>query len=250
MSQWRSSLVPYPIYPYYGVYPYPVYGYPYAAFSGRFPNGPGFTVLSPVPYANYPYTTPLYPPPPQIFGVGPSVDPAVPPSRPAREDRPAPQRGTNRDSLASAGKFIGYGDNHFAAQRYNDANQRYKNAAEVAPGLADSYFRQGFALMAMGRYEAAIKAFKRGLDLDPGWITLGFRIDTLYGENKMAKKSHLDALAKAASGEQLDPDMLFLLGVVLYFDGQTERSAPFFQRANQLSNSPYLTGFLGQLKKQ
>lgn len=252
MSEWRSTVVPYVVYPYgvytYGVYPYPVYGYPYAAFSGNFPNGPGYTVL--YPYAGYPYSAPVYPSP-QIFGVpGPSTDPAVPPSRPEREERPAAQRGTNRDSLALAGKFIGYGDNHFAAQRYNEANQRYKTAAGVAPGLAEACFRQGFALTAMGRYELAIKAFKRGLDLDPAWAASGFRIDTLYRDNEMAKKSHLDALAKATSGEQLDPDMLFLLGVLLYFDGQSERAAPFFQRANQLANSPYLTGFLAQLKKE
>ncbi len=252
MKEWRPSVVPYPVYP-YGTYPYgsylPGYGYGYV-----------------YPYSSYPYyLPPVYLPAERLYGpeamkrflgldgagrssAGWGGGSTAAADGMAREPRPASQRGTNRESLALAGKFIGYGDNHFAAQRYNDANQRYKKAAEIAPGVAEAYFRQGFAQAAMGRYEAAVSAIKRGLDLDPAWARSGFRIDKLYRNKEAVKKAHLDALAKAASEESLNPDLLFLLGVLLYFDGQTDRAAPFFQRADQLAGSPYLKGFLEQVK--
>jgi len=96
----------------------------------------------------------------------------------------------------------------------------------------------------MGRYELALKALKRGLDLDPGWVRSDFRNDELYGPNQAAKRAHIDTLAKAATEGPEDPDLLFLLGVFLHFDGQADRAATFLQRADQLGASAHVKAFL------
>lgn len=209
----------------------------------------GYTTI----YPSYvqPYWQPLYPPPlfvaPRIItpndllGGMPGYSP--PPARPAmnimvvpdrKERDEAPLRATNAESMATGRKFIAYGDAQFVEQEYAQAHLRYKKAAVTAPQLAQAYFRQGWALVASGRYELAVAAFKKGLDLDPDWPTSEFRLDQLYGPNRMAKTAHIDALAAAAAEEPDNPDLLFLVGVFLFFDGQPQRARPFFERMTKL----------------
>lgn len=151
------------------------------------------------------------------------------------EEKKPNLRGTNRKSLDLAWRFIGFGDAHFENQKYLDANQRYRKATQAAPQLADARFRHGCALIALGRYDAAAKALKRGLALDPDWPKSNFKVDDLYGPNQMAKKAHLDVLAKQAGKEPNNGDLLFLVGVFLHFDGQPQRAKVFFQKAAQLA---------------
>lgn len=155
-------------------------------------------------------------------------------------------RGTNARALSLAWKFIGYGDAHFSNQEYSDAYLRYRKAARAAPQLADGYFRQGYALAAMGRYDLAARAMKRGLGLAPDWPRSDFHNDQLYGENQLAERAHADAMAQAAEQQPHDADLLFLLGVYLHFDGKPDRAGTFFRRALQLAgeDSAHLRAFL------
>ena len=186
----------------------------------------------------------------QVPPARPNVNVIVVPDKDGAGDRDdAKQREVHPEVLARAWKFIGYGDNYFGAQKYSDAYQRYKKAAQTTATLADAHFRQGYALVALGRYELAAKALKRGLELDPDWARSNFRNDDLYGDNGMAKTAHLDALALAATKKPNDADLLFLLGVYLHFDGQADRAKPFFDRAAELAGDEdaHLGAFLREL---
>lgn len=145
-----------------------------------------------------------------------------------------------------ADKFISYGDAQFGEQKYHQAAQRYKSAAETAPDVADAHFRQGHAYVASNRYDLAAQAIRRGLQLDPLWVNSSFRVDELYGKNQLAKTSHVDGLARAALADRGNADYLFLLGVFLHFDGQQERAQKFFRRAADLTDgeTSHLDAFL------
>ncbi len=179
---------------------------------------------------------PVAPAAPQQGGFG-QLAPGnvVPPDRPK-------VRASNDESRAQVRKYIGFGDEHFRKQRFADSVQRYRSAIDAAPDVADAYFRQALALAAMGRYETAVKAIERGLDVAPDWPRSGFRLDTLYGDNQLAKTAHLEALAKTAAADPNDPNLMFLLGVYLYCDGQPERSRPFFLRGARLGPGRPLCG--------
>ncbi len=69
------------------------------------------------------------------------ADPAAPP----KAEKPPVQARTNERSVNLAWRLIGFGDAYFANQKYHDAQSRYKDAAETAPGVAEAYFRQGVA---------------------------------------------------------------------------------------------------------
>lgn len=162
-----------------------------------------------------------------------------------KDAKPKKGRVSNAESLARARQFITFGDQHFQAQEYSEAYQRYKKAAIAAPDLADVYVRQGFSLVAIGRYAQAAKTLRRGLAMNPAWPQSAFRLDDLYGDNRLAKLALLERLATDAGDGQEDADLMFLLGVTLYFDGQAERSRLFFRRAVELgADRGAIVGFL------
>jgi tetratricopeptide (TPR) repeat protein len=178
--------------------------------------------------------------------AGQATEPAAGPADVPDEAKPG--RATNPQALNLAWRFLGFGDAHFANQNYAEANDRYRKAASAAPQLAESYFRQGYAFLAMGRYDLAVRAIRRGMDLNADWPTSGFHNAELYGDNPQAKAAHLEALAAASEKDPHNADLLFLVGVILHFDGKPERARPFFERAVQLlvGNDAHVKAFIGE----
>ena len=230
---YRGGGYPYASYPGYG-YPYP-YSYPYYLDMG--------------PYDLGPYVLPPVYVPPTVYGpvgVAPFLGPTqprrnntvviVPPAadRQARDDRQPRVRVANAESRARAWRFIGIGDRYFAEQKFHSAVERYKSAAEAAPDLADAYFRQGHALVGMRRYDLAARHYRRGLTLDPQWPDSGFRLEELYDGANIAKTGHQEQIARAATDDPNNPDLLFVLAVHLHFDGEQQRALPLFQRVFDL----------------
>ena len=142
------------------------------------------------------------------------------------------------DDRRRAGKYVEQGDELFARGRYLEAMSVYRRAAESARDVAQPWFRLGFAYLAAGRYERSSESFREGLQRDPGYFESGFRLAQLYGGEEAAKESHVEALAQAALDDDANPDLAYLVGVFLHFDGQAERAVPFFDRAEKLAADP------------
>ncbi|HEV3024997.1 MAG TPA: hypothetical protein VGX76_21130 [Pirellulales bacterium] len=191
------------------------------------------------------------PAPPVARAPAPNMQPQRKPGggAAAKGDKPAKRdRVSNAAAVARAKEFLKFGDEHFRAQEFSNAYQRYKKAASAAPDLADAYFRQGFSLLALGSYPSACKAFLRGLKLEPDWAASKFRLDELYGANRLAKTNQLDRLAEAAGDEPHNARLMFLLGIELFFDGQGQRARKFFVRAGDLGeDKSHLVGFFEAL---
>jgi tetratricopeptide (TPR) repeat protein len=196
---------------------------------------------------------PLAIPTPPLDAIAPPVAAAKPAvveegveaGEPIELPPPRP-RDSNAAAKERAAHFIAAGDNLFQEQKHQEALQRYKSAAQAAPDVASSYFRQGFALVATNRYSLAGDAFRRGLTLDPGWPSSEFRLDDVYGDAALAKRTHQDALANAALHDPENAELMFVLGVFLHFDGQADRAKKFFARAKELDGgrAASLDGFL------
>ena len=147
--------------------------------------------------------------------------------------RPRP-RIANAQSLARGRQFLEYGDARFRRQEFTEAFQRYRKAAEAAPNLADAYFRQALAQAALGRYLPAVSSIKRGMAIAPDWPAGDFRLSQLYGDSRAAKQVHLEQLAIAAEQQPEKAELMFLLGVELFFDDQPARAKTFLQRSAEL----------------
>lgn len=176
--------------------------------------------------------------------LAPAPDPVAAPA-PAADLTP-PGRISSPDQKARAGRYLTYGDNLFAKQKYLAALGRYKSATDAASDMAEAYLRQGFAYVAMGHYQNAAKAFRRGLAIRPNWQGSGFRLATLYGGVDAAKSQDIDKLALAVEENPFDSGLLMTLGLMLYFDGQFDRAELCFQNAARLggSDEPLLADFL------
>ncbi len=247
LPTWYTPPTPGTAYPYYVTPGYTPYGY-YGSYGGYWPYSPA-------------YLPPVFASGEAVYGPGAAQrflggdDSNPPPARanvPRRRDRaadddqPSSQRSTNSAAMALGQKYIGYGDENFHSRRYSEANQRYRKAIAAAPALAEGYFRAGFALVALAHNDAAAQFFKRGLLVDPNWPQSRFLIDDLYCAGQSDKAAHLESLAKAATEDPGNSDLLFLVGVQLHFDGQKDRAKTFFERAEQLvhGNNAHLKGFL------
>ncbi len=162
--------------------------------------------------------------------------------------RGAQPKATNADQKALAGRFLGFGDEQFRQQKFLAALGRYKTALKAAPDMAEIYFRQALTYVAMGKYESAATAFRRGLRIRSDWQAAPFRLDQLYGDALLAKTGHIETLAKAVEQNSFDADLLMLLGMQLFFDGQRDRAENFFARAAQLGGNEdqLLNGLLPQ----
>lgn len=231
---------------YFGVLPYRLYGAPLVVAA---PNRAGPPAL---PRGNdWPRrAAPMRPivrrpaPQPEPRGFGVLADD----ENDDDQDEPAPRpavRPANAATMARARQFVVFGDERFREQQFSLAYQRYKKAAQAAPDLAEAYFRQGLAQIALGRYATAAAAIKRGLAFQPRWAGSDFRLDQLYDDNRLAKTNHLERLAEAVAHDADNADLLFLVGVELHFDGQADRARPFFERAADLGeDAGLLKGFL------
>jgi hypothetical protein len=202
--------------------------------------------VAPFPVDYFGYNLPgLYDPTPIV----PPQQPAAVASAPLDPTSQQPFKTTNAEQKARAGRFLQYGDDNFAKQKYLAALGRYKTAISTAPDLADSYLRQGFAYVALGQFDSAAKAFRRGLTVQSNWRGSALQLDALYGHGAIVKEQHLEELAKAVEDNPLDADLLLTLGMELYFDGQRDRAELCFARAVQLgADSQLLIDFLPQPK--
>ncbi|PHR99103.1 MAG: hypothetical protein COA78_25380 [Blastopirellula sp.] len=156
-------------------------------------------------------------------------------------------RTSNSESLERGKRFIEYGDNLFKQQRIQEALGRYKSAESAAPDLAEAHFRKAIAYLATNRSDYALSSIKRGIFLDPGYVQSGFKIDDLYQNNTLAKSAMLDTLARRALDDPQNAEHMFLVGVVIYFDGQEQTAEKYFARAASLSpgaDHSYIAAFM------
>jgi len=230
----------------YGAVPYNSYGYGYAPYPAVYPPAvlPSDSLYGPaaaqrslgMEFRN-----------PQQPVVDDDVIIAADP--PANVDPADAVRKSNSETRDLAWRFIEFGDARFAAQEFAAALQRYKAAAELAPDVAETYFRQGHTYAILGQYEKAANEYRRGLAHDPDWARSAFQMRELYKDNRAAWTGHLERLAEEALQNQDDADLLFVMGVQLFFDGKKDRAALFFRQADRLSaDSDYLAGFLAASK--
>jgi tetratricopeptide (TPR) repeat protein len=139
-----------------------------------------------------------------------------------------------------------HGDSWFRKQRYSTAYGRYKSALTAASDIADNHLRLGFSLVAMNRPEQAAEYFRDALALDPLLPQTGVPLRELFGpENDLSRTSVILRTSDWVREDIRDPERLFVLGVVLHFDGQEDKAAQFFETAYRLAGrGDHLRAFL------
>jgi tetratricopeptide (TPR) repeat protein len=186
---------------------------------------------------------PADPPEPAAAAPPAENNPPLPPAEnnlPLPDVHPPPVRTSNASSRSRAARLIQIGARHFMSERFHTARERFKDAAQAAPDLAEAHFQQGHALLAMKQFERAATAYRQGLLRNPRWPQSGFCWRDVYGDNELLKKNHLEELALRVAENPLSGDLLFVMGLWLYFDGNPDRARSFFDRAKPFVAEPRL----------
>jgi hypothetical protein len=145
----------------------------------------------------------------------------------ANVQKPAP-RALGR---ADADRIAESGRNAFADGQYGRALEMFRRAAEIMPNEPSTHFLVSQAQFARGKYREAVAAIAVGLELRPDWSEARFVPRDLYWKKPAVFDDQLAALRQAATAFPDDPDLLFLLGHQLWFDGQHDEAKGFIQKA-------------------
>lgn len=172
--------------------------------------------------------------------------PVQPAPRPARPPLgllgPAPEMpdGPGPDELKRAWRYLDLGDRYLREGRLLDARNRYRRAEKQAPDLAALHFRVMLLEMATGRFEEAVDALRRGLELEPDWADSGFDLDVVYTEAGRSDVARL--LANRLNQFPNDADALLLAGVLLHLNGDDALAAEKFRHAMRVTRGESLAG--------
>ncbi|HCO23195.1 MAG: hypothetical protein CME31_10460 [Gimesia sp.] len=212
--------------------------------------GQGFSPPAVYPYSNVPGTLPTLPNSPQGNGFPAASN--IPLNNALQNDLerwddknylPEPSRKIQKYIVPSTrhARELSLrnqvkGDEYFKKLDYRRAYERYKLAASLTKDLATPHFRKGFSLVALGQYDRAAFEFKQGLELDPTWPSTGESLNELFGaEHAIARDSMVHQVAEWVKKDIRDPERLFVFGVVLHFNGQTEEAHDVIETAARLA---------------
>ena len=148
------------------------------------------------------------------------VDPPKPPAVGARADA---------DRVTEAGRRA------FADGQYGRALELFRRAAHINPNEPTAHYLVSQALFALGKYREAVTAISAGMALRADWPDARFASRDLYWKKAEVFDEHLTALRQTVAAFPDDPDLLFLLGHQLWFDGKPDEAWPLFQKAVALA---------------
>jgi tetratricopeptide (TPR) repeat protein len=171
--------------------------------------------------------------------------------QPPPPQRPQPNvkifaKPTSPDALRRSIRYQAQGDEYFAKQNYLQAYGHYKQAVSATPGRTEPRFRLALALAATTNYSQAVDEIKKAMRMNPNGPRDGASLDELFGaDNIIAKNAVLHKVAGWVREDIRDSDRLFLMGVLLHFNDDTDKSYTFFEAAFDLSpNTAYAQAFL------
>jgi hypothetical protein len=158
--------------------------------------------------------------------------PMPPPAPPLKEppDLPRPPAPLD-DPKAEYDHLLALGKAGFADQQYGRAGERFRQAAVLQPNQPMPQFLLAETLFAQGKYHDAVDAIHAGMALQPDWPTAPFKPLELYGPHAPDYADQIKALKDALDRRPGDPDLLFLYGYVLWFDGRKDDARANFQKA-------------------
>ena len=135
---------------------------------------------------------------------------------------------------AEADLIADNGTKAFADGQYGRALELFRKAAEITPNEPSAHYRVAQAQFARGKYREAVAAIAAGMALRADWSEARFTHRSMYWKKPAVFDDHLNALRQAATAFPDDPDLLFLLGHQLWFDGQRDEAKAYIQKARAI----------------
>ena len=166
----------------------------------------------------YVNTAPVLPTLPQWMIDEATVDP-TPKAKPISQTHRSLIRPSTPEAHLRSVRMQAAGDRLFAKLDYSAAEKSYAKALQAAPDRPDPYVRLAIAKAARGDVRAAVAYLKQMADVDPTYPGRSDSLDTLFGQQNGLSKLQLKQRAADWTKQDIrDPDRIFLLAAILYFD--------------------------------
>lgn len=245
------------------------FGLNYSGYSSVTYGAPGFSVgySTPLfgnsyygPVGGYPmWNAPIYAAPPVYLNPQP-VLPALPQwmidearlaNRPVEKVKPISR--THQSLLPPSSpeaqlrsvRMQDTGDRLFATLDYSAAEKSYIKSVQAAPDRPDPYVRLAVAKASRGDFRGAVSSLRLMADIDSTYPGRADSLDRLFGDrNGISKLQLKQRVADWTKVDIRDPDRIYLLGIMLFLDGD-ERFRTLLDTAVKLEgDKPHLTAFL------
>ena len=245
------------------------YGYGYTGYTSVTYGVPGFSVGYSAPLFGNTYygpsdgysgwNSPIYIAPPVYVNTQPTL-PALPQwmldearlgPAPAEKMRPISQthrslvRPSTPESQLRSVRLQDAGDRLFSALDYAAAEKSYAKSLQAAPDRPEPYVRLAVTKAARGNFRSAVAYLKQMADVDPSYPGRADSLGRLFGhQNGISKLQMKQGVAEWTTVDIRDPDRIFLLGTMLFLDGD-DRFRTLLDTAVKLEgDQPYLSAFL------
>lgn len=136
------------------------------------------------------------------------------------------------------------GDRLFQRLDYAAAAKSYAAALKAAPDRPDPYLRLAITRIARKDFRQAITYLRTMIEIDPSYPSRAVSLGEMFGnQNGISRLQLKQGVADWTNADVRDPERLFLLGVVLFLEGD-ERFKTILDTAVKLEGEkPYLTAF-------
>ena len=226
----------------------PGYGYGYGGYPIAGPMPP----LLAVPPTLAPATEPIYEP------LGDPAETAALKRRLAGENQDWRPRGDDRPVLelppgpatpagqARAAEAEAEGDRERRQRNYLAAYRAYSRAVEAAPDQPETRLKLVLSLIGISKLDRAVDEMDRLLRFSPGYAHAFVPLVDLFEGDKLAIDQLKRRVADWTVRTPGNPDRLFVLGAVMYFDGDVDRARQLLRSAQEfdggrLAIAPLLT---------
>ncbi len=143
------------------------------------------------------------------------------------------------------------GDRLFSALDYAAAEKSFAKSIQAAPDRPEPYVRLAVTQAARGDFRGAVSQLKQMADVDPRYPDRAESLGRLFGHrNGISKLQLKQRVADWTKIDVRDPDRIFLLGIMLFLDGD-DRFRTLLDTAVKLEgDQPHLQAFLAALPAQ
>ena len=137
------------------------------------------------------------------------------------------------------------GDRLFTTLDYSAAEKSYAKSLQAAPDRPEPYVRLAMAKAARGDFRGAVGFLKQMTDVDPNSPGRVDSLDQLFGlQNGVSKLQLKQRVADWTKVDIRDPDRIFLLGVILFLDGDDRFRTLLDTGVKLEGEQPHLRAFL------
>ena len=138
------------------------------------------------------------------------------------------------DAISRSLEIQSWGDENLKRHQWTQAYINFRNAVITAGDRADLQVRLGLTSIIMNRLPDAVTAFKRAIAIDPNTGRASESLDSILGFGTQSIRAEMvQNVASWTKQNVRDQDRLFLLGVVLLYNGDG-RSTEILEAALRL----------------